>query len=414
VHISDHASSSHTGRIRRTNEDAYLDDPPLFVVADGMGGARAGEVASRLAIDTFLEWKALPGEDGEERLRRTILESNRRVLERSQTDPSAAGMGSTVTAALLEGGRVVVGHVGDSRAYLLRDAVLQQLSHDHSLVAELERAGRITHEEAVVHPQRSVITRALGATPGLEVDTISLPLRDGDVVLLCSDGLSGLVGDDAIAGVVGGGEPLADVVRRLVKAANDAGGDDNVTVVAFRVASDPGDEALPGHRQAEERDLSDTLTEADAVPAIRPDQVPAARNAAAARTAPAPVMGYRPPPGLPPSPLLADLQRSRRSGKLIAAFLTFVVLIVACGIAAVIGLRWSHFVGVDPKTGRVAVFQGVPFDIDSSHHLYRLVTRSSVPASTLPRTERATLFDHTLRSSSAAERILRQLQTSEP
>ena len=142
MHISDHASSSHTGKIRRTNEDAYLDAPPLFVVADGMGGARAGEVASRLAIDTFLELRPVPGEDGEERLRRTILESNRRVLERSQTDPSAAGMGSTVTAALLDGDRVVVGHVGDSRAYLLRDAVLQQLSHDHSLVAELERAGR--------------------------------------------------------------------------------------------------------------------------------------------------------------------------------------------------------------------------------------------------------------------------------
>jgi protein phosphatase len=402
VHISDHASSSHTGKIRRTNEDSYLDDPPLFVVADGMGGARAGEVASRIAIETFLELEPLPGEDAEARLRRTILESNRRVLERSQADPDAAGMGSTVTAALLDGDRVVVGHVGDSRAYLLRDAVLQQLSHDHSLVAELERAGRITHEEAAVHPQRSVITRALGATPGLEVDTVVLQVRDGDILLLCSDGLSGLVGDDEIAGVVGGGEPLADVARRLVRAANDAGGDDNVTVVAFRLAADPGDEALPGRRQAEERDLSDTLTEADAVPAIQPHQLPA------------PTMVFQPPPGARPSPLLADLARTRRSGKLIAVWATFAVLIVACGIGAAVGLRWSHFVGVDPKTGRVAVFQGVPFDLDGSHHLYRIVARSSVEASTLPRTVRSTLFDHTLRSSSAAERILRQLQTSEP
>ena len=165
VRIADHASSSHTGKVRRTNEDSYLDDPPLFVVADGMGGARAGELASRLAVDTFRELAPAAGEDAEARLRRTILESNRRVLERAQNDPATAGMGSTVTAALLDGDRVVLGHVGDSRAYLLRDGVLQQLSHDHSLVAELERAGRLTREEAAVHPQRSVITRALGAGP---------------------------------------------------------------------------------------------------------------------------------------------------------------------------------------------------------------------------------------------------------
>ena len=388
MHIADHASSTHTGKVRRTNEDSYLDDPPLFVVADGMGGARAGEVASRLAIDTFLELEPIEGEDGEARLRRTILESNRRVLERSQSDPSAAGMGSTVTAALLEGDRLVLGHVGDSRAYLLRDDVLQQLSHDHSLVAELERAGRLTHEEAAVHPQRSVITRALGATPELEVDTSVVQVRPGDVVLLCSDGLSGLVGDDAIAGLIGGDGPLEEAVRRLVRAANDAGGDDNVTAVAFRIAGDPEDVAAAPVAAVTDRDLSDTLTEADNVPAIRlPDRPPLLANVA---------------------------QRPRRSGRLIVAFSTFVVLIVALGVGAVFGLRWAHFVGVDPATGQVAVFQGVPFELDSSHHLYRLVTRSSVEATALPRTERKRLFDHTLRSSADAERILRQLQSSEP
>ncbi len=391
MRIVDHASSSHTGKVRRTNEDSFLELPPLFVVADGMGGARAGELASRLAVDTFRELEPVEGETGEDRLRRTILESNRRVLERAKSDPSTAGMGSTVTAALVDGERVVLGHVGDSRAYLLRDGALQQLSHDHSLVAELERAGRLTHEEAAVHPQRSVITRALGAGPELEVDTSVVQVRDGDVILLCSDGLTGLVGDAAIAGLLDAPGPLADGVRRLVRAANDAGGDDNVTAVAFRIGGEPGDPVhetagVPG--VASDPDLSDTLTEADAVPAIR---LP------------------------PPEQLLArGPERSKRRRRIAVALSTFLVLFAVLAVAAVVGLRWAHFVGVDPKTGKVAVYQGVPFDINGSHHLYRLVARSTVLASTLPRTDRVKLFDHTLRSSSDANRILRQLQSNEP
>ncbi len=392
MRIVDHASTSHTGKVRRTNEDSFLDLPPLFVVADGMGGARAGELASRLAVDTFRELPPLEGESGEDRLRRTILESNRRVLARAKSDPATAGMGSTVTAVLVDGDgeRLVLGHVGDSRAYLLRDGALQQLSHDHSLVAELERAGRLTREEAAVHPQRSVITRALGAGPELEVDTSIVSVRDGDVVLLCSDGLSGLVGDLAIANLLGGGGSLAEGVRRLVRAANDAGGDDNVTAVAFRIArADPVEDApRPAAPDVSERDLSDTLTEADAVPAVR-----------------------LPPPeqllGRPPV-------RSRRRGRLIVALATVLILFVVLAVAAVGSLRWAHFVGVDPNTGKVAVYQGVPFDLDKTHHLYRLVSRSSVLASTLPRSQRARLFDHTLRSSSDADRILRQLQSTEP
>jgi PPM family protein phosphatase len=391
VRIVDHASTSHTGKVRRTNEDSFLDLPPLFVVADGMGGARAGELASRLAVDTFRELPPVDGESGEDRLRRTILESNRRVLERAKDDPATAGMGSTVTAALVADDQVVLGHVGDSRAYLLRDGALQQLSHDHSLVAELERAGRLTREEAAVHPQRSVITRALGAGPELQVDTSVVQVRDGDVLLLCSDGLSGLVGDLAIANLLGGGGPLADSVRRLVRAANDAGGDDNVTAVAFRIGAEAGDaERAPAVAApvVSDPDLSDTLTEADEVPAIR---LP------------------------PPEKLLAQgAARPRRRGRILIALTTFVVLFVVLAVVAVGGLRWSHFVGVDPATGKVAVYQGVPFDIDSTHHLYRLQTSSSVLATTLPRTERAKLLDHTLRSSSDANRILRQLQTNEP
>jgi serine/threonine protein phosphatase PrpC len=388
VRVVDHASSTHTGKVRRTNEDAYLDDPPLFVVADGMGGARAGELASRLAIETFRELGPVADEGSESRLRRTIMESNRRVLERAQNDPATAGMGSTVTAALLDGDRVVLGHVGDSRAYLLRDGVLQQLSHDHSLVAELERAGRLTHEEAAVHPQRSVITRALGAGPELEVDTRLVSVRDGDIVLLCSDGLTGLVGDQTIAGLLGGGGTLQEAVRRLVRAANDAGGDDNVTAVAFRIAGDPVEGSEAPARAVDERDLSDTLTEADAIPAIRLPPIE-------------PVLGRAP-------------VRSRRRGRTIVALSTFLVLLVVLAVVAVGGLRYAHFVGVDPATGRVAVYQGVPYELTRSHRLYRLVATSSVLATELSQKERARLFDHKLRSSADAEAILRELQASEP
>jgi protein phosphatase len=236
-----------------------------------------------------------------------------------------------------------------------------------------------------------VITRALGAGPELDVDTSVVQVRDGDVILLCSDGLSGLVGDLAIANLLGRDGPLDESVRRLVRAANDAGGDDNVTAVAFRIGGEPGDveEApAPVAPDISERDLSDTLTEADAVPAVR-------------LPAPEKLLGQGP-------------RRRRRRGRLIAALATVVVVFVVLAVAAVGSLRWAHFVGVDPNTGKVAVYQGVPFDLDKSHHLYRLVARSSVLASTLPRNERARLFDHTLRSSSDANRILRQLQSTEP
>jgi protein phosphatase len=254
------------------------------------------------------------------------------------------------------------------------------------LVAELERSGRLTREEAAVHPQRSVITRALGAGPELEVDTSVVQVRDGDVLLLCSDGLSGLIGDEAIGRLIGGGGSLDEAVRRLVRAANDAGGDDNVTAVAFRIAGDPVEGPPVEARTVDERDLSDTLTEA--VPAIR---MPTSE----------PLLGQ------PPA-------RHRIRLRTILAFTTFVLVVAALAVGAVGGLYWSHFVGVDPATGRVAVFQGVPFEITKSHRLYRLVARSSVMASSLPRSERQRLFDHKLRSSSDAERVLRQLQATEP
>src|SRR6266545_3809540 len=177
------------GRKRRRNEDAYVVEPPLFAVADGMGGAQAGEVASRLAAAALKE-RGATTLTGSERIVALIQEANRRVYDRSNEDPSASGMGTTITVALVGDGQVAFGHVGDSRAYLIRDGSMEQLTEDHSLVAELMRSGKLSPEEAETHPQRSVITRALGTDPDVDVDTFSVETKPGDLFLLCSDGLT--------------------------------------------------------------------------------------------------------------------------------------------------------------------------------------------------------------------------------
>ena len=166
MRLGDSAGRTDAGRVRRRNEDSFVLDPPLFAVADGMGGAQAGEVASRLAAAAFREYHDADRLEPAERVEAIIQEANRRIYERARTDAEASGMGTTVTAAILTNGRVSIGHVGDSRAYRIRNGELEQLTEDHSLVADLMRSGRLTPEEADAHPQRSVITRALGNRRG--------------------------------------------------------------------------------------------------------------------------------------------------------------------------------------------------------------------------------------------------------
>jgi protein phosphatase len=265
------ASVSDTGRRRRRNEDAYVVQPPLFAVADGMGGAQAGEIASRLAAEALRE---SPGDDsGEERVAALIREANRRVYDRSQEDSAVTGMGTTVTVALLEDGLVRIGHVGDSRAYLIRNGLLEQLTEDHSLVAELMRDGKLSPEEAETHPQRSVITRVLGTEPDVDVDTFSVEARPGDLFLLCSDGLTTMVGDESILRIVKRERgDLERAARALVSAANGAGGEDNITVVFFAIAGDDDvDQTMrmpaPVGADAAPED-EDTLSGIEAVPAV--------------------------------------------------------------------------------------------------------------------------------------------------
>ena len=237
------AVATHTGRKRRHNEDAYVLEPPLFAIADGMGGARAGEVASSLAAAALQSGKV--DGNGEERVTALIQAANRSVYERSSQDAEVAGMGTTMTVALVEGSTVTLGHVGDSRAYVLRDGELEQLTNDHSLVAELVRGGKLSAEEAEHHPQRSVITRALGTDPDVDVDTFTVEAEDGDVFVLCSDGLTDMVSDDEIGEVLARSrENLKEAAEELVRRANKAGGQDNITVVAFEMTDEPDEQTL--------------------------------------------------------------------------------------------------------------------------------------------------------------------------
>jgi serine/threonine protein phosphatase PrpC len=263
------AGLSDTGRRRRHNEDAYVVRPPLFAVADGMGGAQAGEIASRLAA-AALEEPLSERQDGQARVVSLIQEANRRVHRRSLEDPQASGMGTTMTVALVDESIVWIGHVGDSRAYLLRDGALQQLTDDHSLVAELVRSGKVPAEDAQSHPQRSVITRAVGTDPDVDVDTFPVEPRIGDVFLICSDGLTDMVDDETIREIVAQNtNDLDAAARELVRLANRRGGEDNITVVFFEIADKRAEPAAePVRKPAVAAEDEDTLSELDRVPAV--------------------------------------------------------------------------------------------------------------------------------------------------
>jgi protein phosphatase len=371
------ASVTDTGRRRRHNEDAYVCEPPLFAVADGMGGAQAGELASGLAAAALRdESSELAG--GEQRVDDLIQEANRRVYQRQSEDASASGMGTTMTVALVEDGRVAIGHVGDSRAYLVRDRKLEQLTEDHSLVAELVRSGKLSPEEADSHPQRSVITRVLGTDPDVDVDTFSVDTMPGDLFLLCSDGLTSMVDDETILRLVERNRgDLKAAAKALVRAANKGGGDDNITVIFFEIAE--GGSAAETERTvtlpAVEDDDADTLDEHRGVPPIAVEQ----RD--------------------------GDGHAGRRA---LFALLALLLIVAACGVA-VWGLWRSHFVGTE-SDGHVVVYQGLPWNVVGNVKLYRPVYVSPLIAAQLSQPERRKLFDHTLRSEDSARAEVRRYE----
>ncbi len=260
------AARSDTGHRRVHNEDSYVCDPPLFAIADGIGGAQAGEIASRLAAAALGERP--PGSQGEEVLESLVVEANDQIYRRSLDDAAVAGMGTTVTALLVDqaAGTIAIGHVGDSRAYRFRAGELAQLTDDHSLVGELVRSGRLSPEDAEQHPHRSVITRAVGTEATVEVDLETIDPESGDLYIICSDGLSDMLQDGQIAEAVAaaGGEPDA-VADALVSAANRAGGIDNITVIVFEILDG---EALPVAAEPDETtaEAVELASEATAAP----------------------------------------------------------------------------------------------------------------------------------------------------
>ena len=254
-----------TGRRRMRNEDAYVFEPPLFAIADGMGGARAGEVAAGLATAALKDGR--PAVVDETSLEAAIAEANRRVWERSVADPSTAGMGTTVTVAFVDAPAetVVFGQVGDSRAYRLRGDVLEQITTDHSLVAELVQSGVLTPEEAERHPQRSAITRAVGTESAIEVDVFTVPAELGDLVLLCSDGLTDMLTKDEIAETLLGAERDPDgAATALVAAANSNGGEDNITVVLFELVEGEPEPVMEPAPAQEPEPAPEVTAESDA------------------------------------------------------------------------------------------------------------------------------------------------------
>jgi protein phosphatase len=393
LRIVEQAYRTDTGRQRNANEDAYFARAPLFAVADGMGGAQAGEVASRLAAESFEPVQR--GEESPEAYLRAIARTaNARIHRLAQADSSRSGMGTTLTAAMVEDDEVSFAHVGDSRAYLFRDGELKLLTSDHSLVEELRRQGRLTDEQAEDHPQRSIITRALGPDREVDVDTMTYQARPGDIYLLCSDGLTTMVREDRIAATLASADSLDDAVSGLVREANEAGGRDNITVVAFRL-----EEAEVPAEVEEERTLIGPTAEeagltAEALTAQAAGGEPAragerprraAVGGAAARTGP------------------------RRWPRRLAKVLAGVAVIAVLVVGAVYGLRHVYFLGTDPG-GRVALYRGLPYDLPLGIGLYSEIYAAPVQVSAIPADRRDTATNHTLRSRDDAVDLIDDLE----
>jgi PPM family protein phosphatase len=408
-----------TGRQRRDNEDSMLARAPVFVVADGMGGAQAGEVASRIAIEAFE--RGLPdGGSPEERLAGRMQEANLTIHELAAAERDRAGMGTTTTAAYLDDAHLAIAHVGDSRAYLFRDDELTRLTQDHSLVEELRRQGKLTPEEAAEHPQRSIITRALGPEATVLVDTSSVAVRAGDVLLLCSDGLTSMISEARIAEILRTTSDLEQAGRQLIDDANEAGGRDNITVVLFRL------EDVAGELSAVEAPtvvapVASAVTESSSSPSESASSAPSSSpapssptqtatrprssttSASARRTAPAPLARTQ------GRPVEVRERRMPRFAKVLAGLAAALIVIFVIGGAGYLASRQLYFIGTNSQ-GIVTIFRGFPYQLPGGINLYETFYESGVPASVVPADRRSALFNHDLRSESSAETLVHDLE----
>ncbi len=423
LRIAEHFHDSDLGRQRQGNEDNLFVRAPLFVVADGMGGAQAGEVASELAVRQFeggLPDAPPPGEA----LADLIRQANAEIHRQSGDDPALAGMGTTVTAAYLDGDNLVVAHVGDSRAYLLRDGDLIRLTRDHSLVGELVARGKLTEEQAETHPQRSVITRALGAYPEVEVDTDVFPARAGDLYLLCSDGLTGMVHEPVLKPMLEDrGRSLAQTGRALIAAANEAGGRDNITVILFRLeevedrrGGAPAAATLESDATAEYDTYAGEQVPREGVGRPVADDAAEAeyrRHGTVALQAIEPEDGAAAPAREPPERTVAlpDVPRKRKRRRRTGTVLLLVAIVLPVLVGAWLATRAVYFVGTEPGPAHsVTIYRGLPYELPLGLSLYQTYYESGVPLAQVPAARRARFTDHKLRARDDAEDLVIQLE----
>lgn len=373
IRVSQHSERTDVGRQRQANEDSMLARAPLFVVADGMGGAQAGEVASMTAIQAFSD--GLPKGPPAEALESSISLANRTIHDQAHSDPALSGMGTTITAAAVDSEReeVAIGHVGDSRAYRLRDGIFQRLTRDHSLVEEMRRRGQITEEQAEDHPQRSIITRALGPEPEVQVDVQVVPTEPGDIFMLCSDGLTTMLADERIRTLIEQSPDLSRAARALVDEANIAGGRDNITVLLFQI-----------------EDPENPLPRAD-----QPTLISRARR-------------------LRDQPTGESARRSRgRRGKsiLLRSLAGLLILAVLLG-GAFVASRQVWFLGTD-DAGRVALYQGLPYELPFGISLYQRKYSAAVQTSDLGPQRQEAVTGHSFRSRDDATSLIEDIENNE-
>ena len=403
LRIVEESARSDTGRQRRTNEDAFFARAPVFAVADGMGGAQAGEIAAAIAADSFERRPADAGSD--EQMLRVVAESaNRKIWELAHKDPERSGMGTTLTAAVVGDEEISIAHVGDSRAYRLRDGQLTLLTRDHSLVEELKRQGTISEQEAENHPQRSIITRALGPEPDVEVDTQTHSVRNGDTFMLCSDGLTSMIPDEAIRETLASSPSLDEATASLIAQANEQGGRDNITVVTFRLGA-VGEEGVEDQHTMV--GVKSPLADSEQAVSEGTDAGVASGTVAAGgdihvseRGEAGPARNERAAGAARPA-----RRRRRRPIKLVA----LAVVVVALIVGGFVGMRQVYFVGTD-SNGLVSVYRGLPYDLPAGIELYSEEYVSPIPAEDIRPFRRQRLLDHELRSRSDALDLVQSLE----
>ncbi len=396
------SAATHLGLVRRQNEDSYVVTDDVFAVCDGMGGARAGEVASEVACRVLQDVDAEAGVEG---LREAVDEANRLIRDRGAGSADLSGMGTTLTAAIASAERLTIAQVGDSRAYLLRAGALRQVTNDHSLVAQMVRHGQITPEQAAVHPHRSIITRALGTEPAVSPDFFEIELEHGDRLLLCSDGLSGMVPEDELSKILAEGATPRTVARSLIEAALRQGGEDNITAVVL-FAVDEEIAPLPEDEESDADEVVSTYGDAPSIGAVGASRTMPAHPSAAAD----PVIA---PKGFGPLVRGVELHSvaTRAWHRRPLFVLVFIVLIAAVLFGALLLFNSSvYFVGT--FDGHVALYKGMPYTV-LGYELFSVIETAPALYADLAPHLKQRVETHDLLTKEEGQRFIRGLDSAQ-